>query len=258
MQSVHAAPSPRFFGYKRGVTWLNAVNDRFAGLGAIIITGTVRDSLYILDTLLNLDAGPRPEMVATDTASYSDIVFGLFRLLGYRFSPRIADVGGTGFWRADIPGRAAGDYGPLNAIARNKVNLERIITHWPDMLRVAGSLITNQVRAYDLLRMLTRDGHPTPLGQALAEYGRIAKTLHLLAMVDPVDETYRRTVTRQLNIGESRHSLARKILHGHLGDIMQPYRAGQEDQLGALGLVLNAVVLFNTRYIDLAVTALRA
>lgn len=261
VQSVHAAPSPRFFGYKRGITWLNAVNDRFAGLGAIIITGTVRDSLYILDTLLNLDAGPKPEMVATDTASYSDIVFGLFRLLGYRFSPRIADVGGTGFWRADIPGRAAGDYGPLNAIARNKVNLERIITHWPDMLRVAGSLITNQVRAYDLLRMLTRDGHPTPLGQALAEYGRIAKTLHLLAMVDPVDpvdETYRRTVTRQLNIGESRHSLARKILHGHRGDIMQPYRTGQDDQLGALGLVLNAVVLFNTRYIDLAVTALRA
>jgi hypothetical protein len=65
------------------------------------------------------------------------------------------------------------------------------------MLRVAGSLITNQVRAYDLLRMLTRDGHPNPLGQALAEYGRIAKILHLLAMVDPVDETYRRTVTRQ-------------------------------------------------------------
>jgi len=26
----------------------------------------------------------------------------------------------------------------------------------------------------------------------LAEYGRIAKTLHLLDMVDPVDETYRR------------------------------------------------------------------
>ncbi|WP_327028321.1 Tn3 family transposase [Micromonospora sp. NBC_01740] len=257
VQSIHAAPSPRFFGYKRGITWLIAVNDRFAGLGAIIVTGTVRDSLCILDTLLNLDAGPKPEMVATDTASYSDILFGLFRLLGYRFSPRIADVGGTGFWRADIPGQPAGDYGPLNAIARNKVNLDRIITHWPDMLRVACSLVTNQVRAYDLLRMLTRDGHPTPLGQALAEYGRIAKTLHLLAMVDPVDETYRRTVTRQLNIGESRHSLARKILHGHRGDIMQPYRAGQEDQLGALGLMLNAVVLWNTRYIDLAVNVLR-
>jgi TnpA family transposase len=67
------------------------------------VTGTVRDSLHILDALLNLDAGPRPEMITTDTASYSDIVFGLFRLLGYRFSPRIADIGGTGFWRADLP-----------------------------------------------------------------------------------------------------------------------------------------------------------
>lgn len=31
-----------------------------------------------------------------------------------------------------------------------------------------------------------------------------------------------------------------------------------EDQIGALGLVLNAVVLFNTRYMDAAVTQLRA
>ena len=28
----------------------------------------------------------------TDTGAYSDVVFGLFRLLGYRFSPRLADV----------------------------------------------------------------------------------------------------------------------------------------------------------------------
>lgn len=33
---------------------------------------------------------------------------------------------------------------------------------------------------------------------------------------------------------------------------------GQEDQLSALGLVLNAVVLWNTRYIDAAITELRA
>ena len=38
----------------------------------------------------------------------------------------------------------------------------------------------------------------------------------------------------------------------------QRYREGQEDQLGALGLVLNAVVLWNTRYMDLALGQLRA
>lgn len=70
--------------------------------------------------------------------------------------------------------------------------MKKVITHWLDVLRVAGCLVTNQVRAYDLLRMFGREGHPTPLGQAFAEYGRIAKALHLLAVVDPVDDTYRR------------------------------------------------------------------
>ena len=41
-------------------------------------------------------------------------------------------------------------------------------------------------------------------------------------------------------------------------ELRQRYREGQEDQLGALGLVLYAVVLWNTRYMDLALTQLRA
>jgi hypothetical protein len=57
------------------------------------------------------------------------------------------------------------DSGPLKAIARNKVNLDKVITHWPDMLWVAGSLITNQVRAYDLLRVFGRAGRMSPLGR---------------------------------------------------------------------------------------------
>ncbi len=32
----------------------------------------------------------------------------------------------------------------------------------------------------------------------------------------------------------------------------QRYREGQEDQLGALGLVVNAIILWNTRYIERA------
>jgi TnpA family transposase len=34
----------------------------------------------------------------------------------------------------------------------------------------------------------------------------------------------------------------RVIFHGRLGEVWQRYRQGQEDQLGALGLVLNCVV----------------
>ena len=37
----------------------------------------------------------------------------------------------------------------------------------------------------------------------------------------------------------------------------QRYREGQEDQLGALGLVLNIIVLWNTIYIDAILAQLR-
>lgn len=244
VRTLNAGPSPKYFGYKRGITWLNAVNDQVAGIGAQVVPGTPRDSLHILDVLLNLDAGPKPEIIATDEASYSDMVFGIFRLLGYRFSPRIADIGDTRYWRAQWTSEAVADYGPLNAIARNKVNLDKVITQWPDMLRVTGSLVTHQVRAYDVLRMLGRDGRPSPLGQAFAEYGRIAKTQHLLAMIDPLDDTHRRVVNTQTTVQESRHRLARKVFHGKRGQLHQKYREGQEDQLGALGIVVNAITLW--------------
>ena len=48
------------------------------------------------------------------------------------------------------------------------------------------------------------------------------------------------------------------MFHGHRGQLRQRYREGQEDQLGALGLVVNAIVLWNTRYMDAALNELRA
>jgi hypothetical protein len=47
------------------------------------------------------------------------------------------------------------------------------------------------------------------------------------------------------------------LFHGQCGQLRQRYREGQEDQLGALGLVLNVVVLWNTRYLDAALAHLR-
>jgi hypothetical protein len=79
----------------------------------------------------------------------------------------------------------------------------------------------------------------------------------MLAVVDPVDDTYRRTMNRQLTVQESRHTLARTLCHGKRGQIHQAYRDGQEDQLGSVGLVLNAVVR-NSRYLNAAVDQLRA
>src|SRR5664279_4597829 len=115
VHTLDAGPNPHYFGHSRGVTWLNAINDQVAGIGAVVVTGTVRDSLHVLDVVLGRDGGAVPEMIATDTASYSDIVFGLFRLLGYQFSPRLADLLDQRLWRLTLPGAPRADYGPMNA-----------------------------------------------------------------------------------------------------------------------------------------------
>lgn len=104
--------------------------------------------------------------------------------------------------------------------------------------------------------MLQRDGRPTSLGVALAHYGRIRKSLHVLRLAS--DRGDRRQIKAQANLQEGRHDLARRLFHGDRGELRQRYRDGMEDQLGALGLVLNIIVLFNTRYMNAALKKLRA
>lgn len=260
VRSLHAGPNPKYFGPKHGVTWLNVVSDRVMGLGGLVVPGTLRDSMVILDAIFNLDVATAPELVITDNASYSDIVLGLFAICGYQFAPRIGDISDARLWRvkakAAQPGERAASYGALDAVSRNSISVGTIRTNWEDMLRVAGSLTTGQVRAYDLIRMMQHDGRTTGLGKGFAHYGRIFKTAHLLQLIDDVN--YRRMIGNQLNIGESRHRLPREIAFGRRGQLYQAYRAGMEDQLSGLGLGLNAVVYWNSLYIDAAVKALEA
>lgn len=250
VRTSNAAPNSKYFGVGRGVTYYNFTSDQFTGFHGIVIPGTLRDSLYILDGLLEQQTSLRPTELMADTAAYSDLVFGLFWLLGYQFSPRLADIGEARFWRMD---RSA-DYGALDGVARHRINTKLILRNWDDLLRVAGSLKMGTVRASDLIRSLHFGSRPSTLARAIGEVGRVPKTLHLLTFLD--DETYRRRILIQLNRGEGRHSLGRHLFHGQRGELRQPYREGQEDQLGALGLVLNVLVLWNTRYMQVALDEL--
>jgi Tn3 transposase DDE domain len=126
----------------------------------------------------------------------------------------------------------------------------------PDILRLVASIHTGAVNAYDAMRMLQHSGQPTQLGDALAHFGRIYKTQHVLAYVDT--DSYRRDVKSIRNLQESRHSLARHVFHGRKGELRCAYTEGMEDQLGALGLVLNCITLWNTVYLDAALARLRA
>ena len=252
IRTVHSGPNPRYFGQERGVTFYNLVSDQFTGLNGITVPGTLRDSLVLLSVVLEQQTELQPTEIMTDTGAYTDTMFGIFHLLGYQFSPRLADIGGSRFWRVD----QKADYGALNALAVQRINTALIIEHWEDLLRLAGSLRLGTVQASGLIRTLQTKDRPTRLARALEEVGRLVKTLYLLRYIE--DEAYRRRILVQLNRGEGRHQLARVVFHGKRGELRQRYREGQEDQLGALGLVVNVIVLWNTIYMDAALDQLRA
>lgn len=252
VRSIDARPNPKYFGRRRGVTLLNLVTDQAVGIATMVVSGTPRDTLHLIDLIYRQDGGARPEVIISDTGSYSDMVFGLLQLLGFDYRPQLADLPDARLWRID-PGA---DYGPLTTTARHRVDLARVAEHWPDILRVVASIHTGAVSAHDVMRMLARGGKPTRLGGALAHYGRIFKTIHVLAYVD--DEPYRRQIKAMRNLQEGRHDLGRHVFHGRKGELHQSYRDGMEDQLGALGLVLNCITLWNTVYLDAALDQLRA
>jgi TnpA family transposase len=97
VRTLHAGPNPKYFGYEHGATYYNLVSDQFTGLNAIVIPGTLRDSLYLLAVVLEQQTELHPTEIMTDTGAYTDVVFGLFWLLGYRFCPRIATSAARAF-----------------------------------------------------------------------------------------------------------------------------------------------------------------
>jgi len=147
--------------------WYNLASNQFTGLNAVTVPGTLRDSLNLLAVVLEQETELNPTEIMTDTAGYTDTVFGIFHLLGYQFSPRIADIGGARFWRVD----SKADYGVLDDLAANKINVRLIAEHWDDLLRLAGSLKLGVVRAAGITRTLQTNDRPTKLARALQELG---------------------------------------------------------------------------------------
>ncbi|WP_433213484.1 Tn3 family transposase [Microtetraspora malaysiensis] len=91
---------------------------------------------------------------------------------------------------------------------------------------------TGAVRAHDVTRMLSRCGRTTQLGDAIARYDRVSKTLHILRMAGESDS--RHQIKAQANLQEERHTLARKIFHGRNGQVYQNYSEGMVDLLAEL------------------------
>jgi TnpA family transposase len=249
----HARAFPPTLGYGQGLTFYSWTSDQLSQYGSKPVIITARDATYVLDAILGNETELAIVEHTTDTAGATEIVFALFDLLGLRFTPRLRDIGSRRLYRSGAIDLHT--YPRLQPHITGRINRQRVLDWWDAMLRAAGSMKLGHVTASLLVQKLQAYPQQNALAQALQEYGRLVRTLHVLRWYANNDD--RRRVMRQLNKGEALHDLRAYLMIANKGQLRR--KRGEElvNQASCLNLVTNAVIVWNTVYMAEAVAQLK-
>ncbi|PEK99420.1 DDE transposase [Bacillus toyonensis] len=246
VSSLHADANPHY-GTGKGATIYRFTSDQFSSYYTKIIHTNSRDAIHVLDGLLHHETDLNIEEHYTDTAGYTDQIFGLTHLLGFKFAPRIRDLSDSKLFTID----KASEYPKLEAILRGQINTKVIEENYEDVLRLAHSIREGTVSASLIMGKLGSYSRQNSLATALREMGRIEKTIFILNYIS--DESLRRKIQRGLNKGEAMNGLARAIFFGKQGELRERTIQHQLQRASALNIIINAISIWNTLHLTKAV-----
>jgi len=252
VRTQNATPLPRYFGYGRGLTFLTWTSNQYSQYGTLVTPPTHGEAAYTLDKILDHESELTIQEHTTDTGGYTELVFALFDLLGMQFAPRLKDISDASLYCID-PKKV---YPHIQGIITRKINLDLIVQHWDEMLRMAASLKFKWVTASGLIRKLQAFPRQHILTRALQEYGRLVKTIFILRYFQ--SEAYRRRIGSQLNKGEKLHTLRAHLHSANRGRIRKKYPLEHLNQANCLNLITNAITVWNTVYMQAAIEHLKA
>ncbi|MDW0112725.1 Tn3 family transposase [Sporosarcina saromensis] len=246
VSSLHADANPHY-GTGKGTTIYRFTSDQFSSYYTKIIHTNSRDAIHVLDGLLHHETDLNIEEHYTDTAGYTDQIFGLTHLLGFKFAPRIRDISDSKLFTID----KASEYPKLEAILRGQINTKVIGENYEDVLRLAHSIREGTVSASLIMGKLGSYSRQNSLATALREMGRIEKTIFMLNYIS--DESLRRKIQRGLNKGEAMNGLARAIFFGKQGELRERTIQHQLQRASALNIIINTISIWNTLHLTKAV-----
>ena len=249
----HARAFPPTLGYGQGLTFYSWTSDQLSQYGSKPVIITARDATYVLDAILGNETELAIREHTTDTAGATEIIFALFDLLGLRFTPRLRDIGSRRLYRSGTIDLQ--NYPRLQPYIKGRINRQRVLEGWDDMLRAAGSMKLGHVTASLLVQKMQAYPQQNALVQALQEYGRLVRTLHVLRWYANTDD--RRRVMRQLNKGEALHDLRAYLMIANKGQLRRKRGDELVNQASCLNLVTNAVIVWNTVYMAEVVAQLK-
>ena len=250
-QGRAAANLNAHYGDDPGTKFYTHISSRYAPFYIKAIPATASEALHVLDALLYHQTEVMADRHHTDGGGVSDHVFALCSLLGFRFAPRIPDLKDRRLYSFDKPEV----YPALEPMIAGRINVALIRAHWQEILRIAASIKTGAVSASLIMRQLASYPRQNGVAAALRELGRMERTIFTLDWIE--DPDLRRHTGQELNKGESRNSLSRAVFLHRLGEIRDRTYENQQHRASGLNLVVTAIILWNTRYLELAISALR-
>ena len=250
--SLLASYYPRYYGYYEKVIGIYThTSDQYAVYGTKAISCGPREALYVLDGILENNTILKIKAHTTDTHGFTEIIFALCHLLGYYFMPRIRDLKDQQLYKVD----KTADYGIFNSLFTGTADVDIVEEQWDMMIRVASSLKKRTAPATVIVQRLTSNSPSDRLTKAFINLGRIIKTQYIFRYI--TDPALRRTVQLQLNKGEYRHNLPRRVFFANQGKFTTGDYAEIMNKASTLSLVSNAVLYWNTLHINNLVKDLR-
>lgn len=251
--SLLASYYPRYYGYyEKAIGIYTHTSDQYSVFGTRAISCSPREALYVLDGLLENNTVLQIKAHTTDTHGYTEIIFALCHLLGYDFMPRIRDLKDQQLYKLD----RQHDYGVFAPLLTKTADAELIEEQWEEMIRVAVSLKERTAPAHVVVQRLTSSYPADRLSKAFTNLGRVIKTRYILRYL--TDRKLRQAVQLQLNKGEYRHKLARRVFFADQGAFSTGDYEEIMNKASCLSLVSNAILYWNTLKISDIVAQLRS
>jgi TnpA family transposase len=239
--SLLAGFYPRYFGfYDRAITVYTHTSDQFSVFASRAISCSPREAIYVLDGLLDNDTILRPNEHYTDTHGATEQLFGLCYLLGFSFMPRLKDPKKQSLYKL----ARETSYGQIDPLFCGAVDVALLREQWDALVRVASSLKSHTAPAHVVLDRLVASSPSDRLAKALTMLGRVVKTTYLLRYFH--DAGLRDRVHLQLNRGEARHDLAKRLFFANQGTFRSGDYAEIMNKVSALSVLSNAVLVWNT------------
>ena len=166
VKALHADANPHY-GTGKGATIYRFVSDQFSSFYSKVINTNSRDAVHVIDGLLHHETDLTIEEHYTDTAGYTDQVFGLTHLLGFRFAPRLRDLSDSKLYSI---GKSS-NYPKLEKLLRGQINTKIIRENYDDVLRLAHSVREGTVSASLIMGKLGSYSRQNSLATALREMG---------------------------------------------------------------------------------------